>query len=697
MKFRIILLALLISGIYDLNGQDLYTLSTEDLEFIQDTIKSDSRLLVNVKNELSYKLRFSDSDLARKYALEAKNIAGSIGYKLGKSNSFVMLGLIAKREMRIDSAESFLSTALLLRKEVGSIKDIASVYNNLGLLFEKSNSIKARQYYKAGIDIIGQEPGHSFNAVVRNNYGNFLVSEQEYDEAHAHLEEGLIIRKLNSNKIALANSYLNLAILHFEIDDTTSFRNHIDSTLHYFNKSNNHLGQAKALNLEGMFYLKQDFLDKAETRFEKAFALSINNEYDHYRYKKNLGALALRRREYSKALNIHKDCLSFFSEVNDLKEVSGILINIGTIHYELTQYNEAIVNYEKALQTLKGLNNNVLKAKALLFLSASYGHIGQFEKSANLGLEYQTLRDTYHLQKSKSLYSMLDKKDILIQNAELKLNETKLKLKIKDAKVQSIRVKFVVGLGIIFFLFLLATGFANYYRQEKHIADLKINEVLSKSELKTNYARLDMQEKERNRIARDLHDRLGSTFSAIKFCMGSVESTLSEIKGENKAHYQKVNDLIDLASDDVRNIAHDLMNSTLANFGLKAGLESLVNSLNEGNITLELLIYGLDDTRMSNKIELNIYQIIQELTSNALKHSNASKMTIQLNRFDQRLNITIEDNGIGFDREKVKMGMGIKNIETRVHELEGNFNLDSNRGNGTTVIIDIPLQNKLEA
>ncbi len=688
MKFKILILAFFVFMNCNLNGQHLYGLSIENLELILDTAKVDQYLIVDVNNELAYKLRNKNTSQAKQYALAGIKRANSIGYILGSSNSYVTLGLIAKRERDISLAESHFLDALLIRQKVGSVKEIASVYNNLGLLFEKSNTNKANEYYEKGVTTIEKEPSHIFNAIIKNNYGNFLVIEQRFDDALVNLESALKIRKSKNNPNALANSYLNLAILYYELKDTVDFMSLIDSAQLYFNQSNDQLGLAKTFNLRGKYFEFQDLFGQAKNNFERAFSLATENEYDQYRYKSNIGAIGIRRKEYAEALNIHKECLIYFSRINDKREEATTLINIGTIFYEQSFYEKAIANYEKALESLKDIDDIKLEAESLLFLSACYGYIGDFEKSGENGLEYLQLSEAYNQQKSNSLSTLLDKKDVLIQNAEFKLNEISNKLKTKQAQYEKWKMFFIIGCGITFLLILFATIF---YKQKKRIADYKINELLSKSELNANYARLEEQESERNRIARDLHDTLGSTFSAIKFSMSSVESALTNIKEENNIHYKKVSDLIDLACDEVRNIAHNLRNSTLANFGLKVALESLVDTLNEGTISIDLLTYGLDNFRMSNKIEVNIYQIIQELTSNALKHSKASKLTIQLNRFERRMNITVEDNGIGFDRNKVKMGMGIINIEARVHELEGNFNLDSNKGNGATIIIDIPL------
>jgi two-component system, NarL family, sensor kinase len=113
-----------------------------------------------------------------------------------------------------------------------------------------------------------------------------------------------------------------------------------------------------------------------------------------------------------------------------------------------------------------------------------------------------------------------------------------------------------------------------------------------------------------------------------------------------------------------------------------------------GQLNIEVLDFGFDDNRLEYAIEINLYRIIQELISNILKHSKASEVSIQLLKKVARLNIVVEDNGIGFDIDQIKnkKGMGLKNIESRVDSLKGEFNIDSGKGAGTTITIEIPVK-----
>lgn len=146
-----------------------------------------------------------------------------------------------------------------------------------------------------------------------------------------------------------------------------------------------------------------------------------------------------------------------------------------------------------------------------------------------------------------------------------------------------------------------------------------------------------------------------------------------------------------MAVNEVRDISHNLSNGILKNFGLKAALFDMKNTIElSEKLKVELTFSGKVES-LDLSVELEIYQMIQELFSNVLKHSKAKTVDLQLNYFDNSLNIIFEDDGIGFDSKKGSKGLGLLNIEARVKNLNGNLNIDSLKGRGSIFIIDIPI------
>ncbi|GGD72430.1 hypothetical protein GCM10011514_40680 [Emticicia aquatilis] len=199
---------------------------------------------------------------------------------------------------------------------------------------------------------------------------------------------------------------------------------------------------------------------------------------------------------------------------------------------------------------------------------------------------------------------------------------------------------------------------------------------------------LEAEERERIRIARDLHDGIGQTLAAARMTLGNF---MSQKKIESPEMHNSL-DLLEDSIKEIREISHNMMPSSLTKFGLSSALKQFTNKINAaGKLEIELQIVGFKE-RFDEKIELMLYRIVQEIISNIIKHAEAKKVNIELVRHDDELILIIEDDGCGFDTANTENhGIGLKNIATRVEYLNGNVNFDSSIGRGTSVVIEIPL------
>jgi hypothetical protein len=158
--------------------------------------------------------------------------------------------------------------------------------------------------------------------------------------------------------------------------------------------------------------------------------------------------------------------------------------------------------------------------------------------------------------------------------------------------------------------------------------------------------------------------------------------------------FDKTENLIDEAYLKVRSIAHAKNAGVIAEKGLLIAVQMMAEKISSANkISIEVVHFGLD-TPLENSLEIAVFRIVQELTTNVLKHANASQTTINLSRHENTLNIIVEDNGKGFDITQIdsKTGMGLHSIRTRVEHVQGEFIVDTTPKKGTTVIINIPIE-----
>lgn len=200
----------------------------------------------------------------------------------------------------------------------------------------------------------------------------------------------------------------------------------------------------------------------------------------------------------------------------------------------------------------------------------------------------------------------------------------------------------------------------------------------------------EAHEEERLRIAKDLHDGLGQILTGIYY---SIENNLKDILPEDETFQKKLMRLqeqIDLALSETKNISHDLIPIILKDFGLVVAVKNLINQV-KSNSTINFNLLEYNYKRVEPKLEKALYRIIQEGVNNIIKYSNAGEANIQIIMHDDSISLVIEDNGVGFDVQTMSKGTGLLSMKERVSAFNGSFNISSEINSGTEIIIDIPI------
>lgn len=439
--------------------------------------------------------------------------------------------------------------------------------------------------------------------------------------------------------------------------------------------------------------------------FKKAAAenLKTNDKINQVRILQNMGATyshdKIRKTDsallsYKKALNILKN--EKIKESNSQKITSfffNIYTNTGVAYNKKKDFDNALFYFKKAdsIPLVGYLNKN----KEILYgyLSELYKEKGDYKKS----IEF--------LEKQKVLINIINENEqkIAIKELDTKYNteETKLQNLTLKTKLQTNRILLLAGLALI--IIIATIGILAYKNvakkktiaeQEQLIQTQKLASTLKEQELHEIDIMLESQEKERQRIANELHDNLGSLLSTLKFNFQNLKRQKEVIEDKENALYEKTDALIEEAYQEVRNISH------LKNLGVigSQGLETAVKKMAEKmsvlkKLTINVIPFGMDE-RLDNQKEIVLFRMIQELCTNIIKHSQATEVNIYLTLHNKKdINVIIEDNGRGFDLKKVskKDGIGLKSIEKKVEQLDGTFTIDSVLNKGTTIIIDMPI------
>jgi len=224
--------------------------------------------------------------------------------------------------------------------------------------------------------------------------------------------------------------------------------------------------------------------------------------------------------------------------------------------------------------------------------------------------------------------------------------------------------------------------------QESELEKERVANLLKDQELASIDAMIAGQEKERTRIAGELHDDLGALMTNVRMHFESLKAS------QAPDLFDKTDTLLHEAYQKVRSIAHAKNSGVIANQGLLKAVKDLAQKVSQLNgLEIQVVHHGMTN-RLENSLELSIFRIIQELITNIIKHAQANTATIHLVNHGDSLNIMVEDDGLGFNPQHISarsQGMGISSIDKRVNHLDGSLTIESAPGEGATVIIDIPI------
>lgn len=213
----------------------------------------------------------------------------------------------------------------------------------------------------------------------------------------------------------------------------------------------------------------------------------------------------------------------------------------------------------------------------------------------------------------------------------------------------------------------------------------KFNSEQQEKEIQLLEAVIEGEEKERSRLARELHDGISGMLVAAKLHFNTLKEKVPQLA--EIPEYQHGLSLLDTAVIQVRQTSHNLMPEVLLENGLVKALNRYCITISNDHLTVNFIALNEID-RYSSNFELAIYRITQELINNTIKHAQATNVLVQLSQYNNVLSLTIEDNGIGFSEESAENGMGLKSIRKRVSAMKGNMDIHSISGQGTSICLE---------
>lgn len=239
----------------------------------------------------------------------------------------------------------------------------------------------------------------------------------------------------------------------------------------------------------------------------------------------------------------------------------------------------------------------------------------------------------------------------------------------------------------------LALGMTRAIAGERERADAEV--MLSREEQQALSRRetlrrvVDAQERERRRIARELHDDTGQALTSVLIGLRLAEE--SDDLETARSTLRELRETVTASIRDLRSLAVELRPTALDDFGLEPALERLADTFGRRTgLVIDLRVAGLD-VRLGEQLETALYRVVQEGLTNIAKHAGATRVTVSVHGHDHMVSLTIEDDGRGFEVSGPALGLGLVSMRERAELLGGSLRVQSTPGEGTTLAVEVPV------
>jgi signal transduction histidine kinase len=623
---------------------------TKAIDSLQTALVSaKDKTKIQVLIDLCWEYRFINADSARAYGIEGLELARKSNLQSLEGDALHNIGITLEAQGNYHEALAYELPALEIRKKVGDDFKTANTLNNLGIIFDEMGDPKRalENYYEAR-NIYERLNDKSKIAMVISNIGIVLKEQREYEKVIGYYYEALSIYKDLKNDFGIAACHANLGSVFY-------FTQEYDSALYYsllstaeFRKQNVMQFLPTTLSSAAQAYHKLGKTKEAKASLLEAQALNeqFDNKFDLAEVLINLASVYRGEKKFKEARALGLRALS----LAELIEAKKLIMDA---HLELSAIEENGQNFSAALREYKFYNQQ----KDSLFQQEKTRQIAEMET------QYETEKK--------------ERQIVQLQNETLT----------KDLELQSTRTMVWWIIAAVIFVSIAVLALLKRNQFKLRLARVKENEELQRQRFS---AVIEAEENERARVAKDLHDGIGQLLSSAKLSLTAI--TLPPHDAQVQLLTNSIH-VLDQATQEVRSISHNLMPSALIELGLKEALQDMVDKINESKLlNIKFSMVGIE-ARLQAAIEVSVYRVIQEVINNMIKHSKANKIEINLVGKENKLHLSISDNGVGFEKEMItkSKGLGWKSIFSRIAMLKGNIEVDTQPGKGTNINIQFAI------
>jgi signal transduction histidine kinase len=590
-----------------------------------------------------------------------------------------------------DSSFVYRKKCITIAEKLNEYELLMGYYIDLGVLYTfKGVYDTAQLYFDQSLQLAIKHKNKFMEAESLSFIAFGYAKEGKYNMAIDNYIKSLKIFESSETEFGYycARNLSNLGEIHRRLGN-------IETALQYLKQAEEKCNQFKKISDVYNWRIPQVFNEYAYNYISKGdyetalhYALkadSITFDYNIVNrcYTKSiLATIYLHKKEYDLALRYAKESFHQADVLEDVNLYSNAGKILSDVYLAQKRYRDAET---EALKVWQLDSTNIDESRPILQnLALANIYMGNEEKAAYYLKKYSEMNEKYS---EKSFHNTVSDLGLLYETEKKELKITALE---KDKKFYSVII-FAGGAILLLTIGLLLIRQRNINQKRKLLEQ--------QQQLIATQAVLDGETAERSRLARDLHDGLGGMLSVVKLNLKEMKN-YAIMDGDDVNRFGKALEMLDESIGELRRVAHHIMPDSLMRYGLKVSLEDFCRAIPGAQFQ-----YLGENPRLDSSLEVLLYRCAYELVNNAVKHANATEINVQLMLDNGVTSLTVHDNGIGFDPQKIKTGgstdstgsptagsptgVGLENIRNRLAVFNGKMFIHSSPETGTEISIEI--------
>lgn len=600
-------------------------------------------------SDLCFDYRRKDVDSALWFGHSALELARQLKFPKGEAQALNDLAIIHIDRSAFAEADSALHQALKIRQRLGDQAGMGAIHNKLGNLYQAQLRLEeALAENRDALRIFQQIGPPAKEALILGNIAILHFNLRQYEQALTMHEAAANVRAQIGDSTGLAESKGNMANVLAALGDTMRALRSFDEAASYFKRH----------------------------ELWREYAVQAQNE----------AGIRLARGEAQKALALYTEALGIREQAEDRKAIASSMAGVADANLFLGRTNEARRTAARALNIARSVGATSEVMQAYKLLARIHAALDHADSTLIYHERYATLRDSvFSADMGKRLADLQVRSGLERKEHELQLQRADLSVKnleIAELGRKAERRNFLLALAVGGLGALVLTALLVLQHQRRKARAAKDAAVIAERESGLK-AIVENTDKERQRIAADLHDGVGQLLTGLHYRI--------EAAAQDDPRWQGMRSLAEDASREVRGIAHRMMPRALGEAGLVPAVADMLDrALNGTGMQQTFDHFGLEQ-RLPGNIETGVYRIAQELVNNIIKHAKASNVHVQLLRNKGTLVLIVEDDGVGFEPKAEQGGLGMQNLNDRARILHGQLQIERGSARGTVATLRVPL------